>query len=119
MNYVDSWILEESGSTQRKFREGLRYVNQKSLERFGASFLNLALNEQDNILRDMTKDKVGLGYFEALRAACIDGFYSDYSDPRYAGLTAWELVGFQGKRISDLEKNWSFLRIYRESKQAD
>jgi hypothetical protein len=118
-NYVDSWILDESESTQDKFRKALAFIADTSRERFGATFIEIAPSKQNEFLSWMIKDRVGLNYFETLRSSCIEGFYSDYCDPDYRGPTAWTLVGYQGKRISDLKKAWSFLRIYEEKSRED
>ncbi len=115
-NYIDSWILDESESIKTEFHRALEFIEKKSNERFGLPFKYLSSDKQDHFLTWMVKDRTGSDFFETLRGACIDGFYSDYCDPNYSGRTAWSLVGFQGKRISDVKKDWSFLRIYRERK---
>jgi len=114
VNYVDSWILHESDSTKADFRQALEFIDRKCMERFGLTFKDLLAEKQDDFLTWMAIDPKGSDFFDKLRGACIEGFYSDYCDPDYVGRTAWSLVGFQGKRISDLKKDWSFLRIYRE-----
>ena len=114
VNYVDSWVLDESDSTKADFRQALEFVDRNCRERFGLTFKDLHAEKQDDFLSWMAVDREGSDFFDKLRAACIEGFYSDYCDPDYVGRTAWSLVGFQGKRISDVKKDWSFLRIYRE-----
>jgi hypothetical protein len=51
----------------------------------------------------------------ALRAVCLEGFYSDYRDPSYSGRTAWDILEFKGKRVDGIKKDWSFLKIYRDA----
>lgn len=119
VNYADSVLLNaEAGEV--KMLGDLLDIIRKEAEKMGSSdFRSLKEEEKIHLLNSLhdrgdTKDA-----YIFLRSLCVEGFYSDYSDPDYEGVTAWNLIEFGGPRISDLEKDWSFLEIYARKKRGD
>ena len=92
-------------------------MNDKSKERFSKNFTDLETTDQDLVLRGLFLDPRTRERTFDLRSIALEGFYSDYHDPWYYGVTPWELVRFGGKRISDLEKDWTFLKVWKEYKK--
>jgi hypothetical protein len=114
IHYVDSTLFEFPGEVQKYFRRVVDLVNQKSVSRFQNQFSDLSTFNRNWILRELFLDpKIRERIFD-LRSLALEGFYSDYHDPEYEGMTPWELVQFRGKRISGLKKDWSFLKIWRD-----
>jgi hypothetical protein len=89
-------------------------VNGKSNEKFGSDFSEISDFDKNLVLRTLFLDpKNREGMFD-LRSLALEGFYSDYHDPWYEGITPWKLVKFEGKRISDLKKDWTFLKVWKD-----
>ena len=116
VNYIDSTLFELPAEVQGYFRSAIKLVDEESTRRFSSNFADLGDSSKKSIiLRQLYLNPKTRERMLDLRSLALEGFYSDYHDPWYSGTTAWEFVGFQGKRISDLKKDWSFLRIWRES----
>jgi Gluconate 2-dehydrogenase subunit 3 len=113
-NYFDSRILDLPEGARHYFRSALHLVDGRAGQRFGKSFANLSSEERSGVLGSLLADPTTMAPAFALRAICLEGFYSDYRDPSYTGRTAWDLIEFKGKRIDGIKKDWSFLRIYQE-----
>jgi len=114
VNYVDSTLFGFPTEVQRYFRGIIALVNAKSKEKFGSDFHEIGDYDKDLLLKSLFLDpKSREGVFD-LRSIALEGFYSDYHDPWYRGVTPWELVKFEGKRISDLKKDWTFLKVWKD-----
>ncbi|BBD72050.1 hypothetical protein HS1genome_0439 [Sulfodiicoccus acidiphilus] len=111
-NYVDSRIY---GTPLRdEVIEALIEVEGASGELFGRGFCSLEQSQREDVLYTLLRRKSTFKNVFLLRALILEGFYSDYRDPWYQGRTAWDEVGFGGKRIDGVKKDWSFLKIYQE-----
>jgi hypothetical protein len=115
IHYVDSTLLDFPKEVQGYFRGIIDLVNQRSRSYFQEPFTELSLFNKNWILRDLFLDPRTRERIFDLRSLALEGFYSDYHDPWYQGVSAWELVHFQGKRISGLKKDWSFLKVWKDS----
>jgi hypothetical protein len=115
IHYVDSTLFDFPKEVQKYFREIVELVNQRSISRFQKQFSVLPPFDQSWILRELFLDPNVRERIFDLRSIALEGFYSDYHDPGYKGVTPWELVQFGGKRITGMKKDWSFLRIWRDS----
>lgn len=113
-NYFDSRMLDLPEIAREAFRSALALVDDRSTKVSGKHFADLALEAREAVLRSLLLDPTSMAAVFAVRAICLEGFYSDYRDPSYSGRTAWELLDFNGKRIDGIVKDWSFLRIYQE-----
>lgn len=111
-NYFDSRLYESTEVERESVRKRLFVLGDRALKAFGRRFDELTIQERGALLRSLLADPETRADFFELRALCLEGFYSDYRDPWYTGRTAWQLIGFGGKRIDGIEKDWSFLRVY-------
>jgi len=88
---------------QEVYRRGLEFVDAYAQSQFQNNFVDLAPEQQDQILTDMEADKAtgfeGPGakaFFTQLRNDTIEGMFSD---PMYGGnrdLVGWKLIGYPG-----------------------
>ncbi len=114
VNYVDSTLFDFPKEVQRYFRGIISQVNAKSRKKFGSDFCEISDSDKNLVLKSLFLDpKTREGVFD-LRSIALEGFYSDYHDPWYRGITPWKLVKFEGKRISDLKKDWMFLKVWKD-----
>jgi hypothetical protein len=115
IHYVDSTLLDFPKEVQGYFRSAVDLVNQRSRSHFQDEFSGISAYNKNWILRDLFLDPKTWERIFDLRSLALEGFYSDYHDPSYQGMSAWELVHFQGRRISGIKKDWSFLKIWRDA----
>lgn len=120
VNYIDCALLDFSKEVQDYFRQIVHLVNKASWDKFNQEFCEINDCNRDIVLKSLFLDPKTRERVFDLRSLVLEGFYSDYHDPSYNGTTAWSYIKFGGKRISDLKKDWSFLKIWRdfEQKQA-
>jgi len=114
LNYIDSDLLDFPKEVQEYYRESIRLVDELSQKKFGGKFAQLSDGDKNMILRDFYLNPKTRERMFGLRSLALEGFYSDYRDPWYDGISGWEFTGFSGKRISDLKKDWTFLKIWRD-----
>lgn len=114
LSYIDSSLFDLPKEAQEYFKKAIMLVDEKSTKIYSRKFESLEPSEKDSVLRDFYLDPKTREMMFDLRSIVLEGFYSDYHDPSYNGITAWEFVGFGGKRISDLKKDWSFLKVWKE-----
>jgi gluconate 2-dehydrogenase gamma chain len=107
-------------SPQEIYRRGLEFVDAYAQSQFDANFVDLAPEQQDQILTDMSEDKASgfegpsaRALFTQLRNDTIEGMFSD---PMYGGnrdLVGWKLIGYPGAQrfySPDDIKNPNFTR---------
>lgn len=91
------------------FTLGLRKIDQVAQEDFGAKFVDLEPDKQDEVLRKFDEDKVemkGVGsanFFHMLQQSTIEGAYAD---PVYGGnkdMMGWKMKEYPGPRMSYLD----------------
>jgi len=113
-NYFDSVLLDLPLERRERIKRTLAMIQEESHTAFaGRNFQALARDEKEVVFRRFLSEGRLKGRLLEIRAMCIDGFYSDYRDPDYRGASAWEWLGYEGKRISGIKKDWSFLEVYR------
>ncbi len=92
------------------FTLGLRKIDQVAREDFGARFVDLAPDKQDEVLRMFEEDKVemkGVGssnFFYLLQQTTLEGAYAD---PVYGGnkdMMGWKMKEYPGPRMGYLDK---------------
>jgi len=114
INYVDSTLFDFPKEVQDYFRGVIIQVDGKSREKFSRDFCEISDFDKDLVLKSLFLDpRTREGVFD-LRSIALEGFYSDYHDPWYQGVTPWKLLRFEGKRISDLKKDWTFLKVWKD-----
>jgi len=114
INYVDSTLFDFPKEVQDYFRGVITQVDGKSREKFSRDFCEISDFDKDLVLKSLFLDpRTREGVFD-LRSIALEGFYSDYHDPWYRGVTPWKLLRFEGKRISDLKKDWTFLKVWKD-----
>lgn len=118
INYVDSTLIDFPKEVQEYFREIIKLVNETSLKQFGRLFSELSIGEKESTVRKLFLNAETRERIFDLRSIALEGFYSDYHDPEYGGITPWQLIKFGGKRISDLKKDWTFLRVWRDYERS-
>ena len=114
LSYIDSTLFDLPRQAQEYFRKAIELLNELSKEEFSSEFQKLSLPNRNAVLRDFYLDQKTREMMFDLRSIALEGFYSDYHDPSYLGKTGWDFTHFGGKRISDLKKDWSFVKIWRE-----
>ena len=115
-NFFDSTVLEMSEYQRSRTKEALALIDARSRELFaGRKFSGLTVRERGSVLKTLLSDGASRQLFVEVRAICVSGFYSDYRDPDYKGIGAWAWLGYEGKRISGIKKDWSFLEVYRKT----
>ncbi len=120
LTYIDSALYSLPKETQQYFRQAIDLVNQKCTKKFSSkNFVDLKPSERDVIIRDLLLDQTTRERMFDLRSLALEAFYSDYRDPSYKGITAWEYVEFGGKRITDLKKDWTFLKVWKDHEEEN
>jgi hypothetical protein len=114
VNYIDSYLHDAPEGVRRQFRNSLRLVNDFAREGFSNDFATLADSDKNMVLRALILEPRTRVNVLFLRSLALEGFYSDYHDPWYTGVTAWQTVKFGGKRISELKKDWTFVKVWKE-----
>jgi hypothetical protein len=118
ISYIDSTLFEFPKETQQYFRRALGLLNEKCRQDFSKSFADLDHLDKNLVLRDFFLEPTTREMAFDLRSIVLEAFYSDYHDPSYEGITAWDYAGFAGKRITGLKKDWSFLKVWRDREKT-
>ncbi len=119
INYIDCTLLAFPKEVQEYFRGIIQLTNAKSLEWFRREFALLEDPEKQFVLKSLFSDPVTRERAFDLRSLVLESYYSDYRDPSYNGVTAWGAIKFEGKRISGIKKDWSFLKIWHDSEKQE
>ena len=79
----DLFLNEEPPATQERFVKGLSWIDGRSLERHGKSFVELTAEQQAAMLQPLAneqnkapEDQPGVEFFEELKGWTIEGYYS-------------------------------------------
>ncbi|MCL4518427.1 MAG: gluconate 2-dehydrogenase subunit 3 family protein [Thaumarchaeota archaeon] len=112
--YIDSTLDSFPPPVQQYFRDCISVVDSRSQNKFQSKFVDLSGADKNIVLRELFLDPKTRERVFDLRSLALEGFYSDYHDPWYDGATGWDFTKFGGKRVSDIKKDWSFLRVWRE-----
>ena len=86
------------------YRSGLRAINRRAREMFGAGFAALSDAQQNSILSEFEAGTVpnwkkAAEFFETLRYHVLEGLFCE---PQYGGnkdMTGWRLVDFPGQQF--------------------
>lgn len=118
INYIDSVLLGAEEREMEMLQDILSVIRSRAVEMGNCDFRSLSTDDRINLLKGLFEKSETKDAYLFLRSLCVEGFYSDYRDPGYEGVTAWGLIEFGGPRISELKKDWSFLRIHSRDNGA-
>ena len=79
--YIDLVVSESPEATRQTWREGLAAVNKMSAEKFGKPFADTTVDQQTQLLKDISKNErspqtVEERFFRTIKYATIDGYYT-------------------------------------------
>ncbi len=107
VNFIDKALANEDADLLPTYREGLPAVDRVAVERFGATFVELAAGQQDQVLAAIESGQLSAWspasvpseeFFETVRSHTIIGLLAD---PKYGGNrdhAGWKVVGYPGPR---------------------
>ena len=118
VNYIDSVLMDAENGEIKMLDDLLDIIREEAVRMGEAELRSLSPQKQIDLLNSLFDRSDTKEAYIFLRSLCVEGFYSDYSDPGYDGVTAWKLIEFGGPRISEIEKDWSFLRIHSDGSKG-
>jgi hypothetical protein len=79
--YIDLVVSESPDATKQIWREGLVAIDKMSTEKFGKLFANASVDQQIELLKDISKNErspqtVEERFFRTIKYATIDGYYT-------------------------------------------
>jgi gluconate 2-dehydrogenase gamma chain len=121
LNYIDLALAGAYADLQDFYRRGLSQLDAYCRKTYGAPFVRLAAEQQDEVIGALEEGKVGefawptaQAFFNTLRTHTMEGMFAD---PIYGGnkdFAGWRLVGFPGGQPlftpEDLESSQAFTR---------
>jgi hypothetical protein len=106
VNFIDKALAHEDAAMKPLYRAGVAGIDAVSRERFAKPFVELAAEQQDDVLVALESGKAkgwppasavpSAKFFEAVRAHTIIGFLAD---PKYGGnrgYAGWKVIGYPG-----------------------
>jgi gluconate 2-dehydrogenase gamma chain len=118
VNFIDLQLMGPYKRYRARYRQGIRGVEQTSLQMFGFGFTQLSAERQDEILKELErggvageawKDLSSKDFFSLILSHAMQGFYGD---PRHGGnreRVSWKMLGLpyppiRGRLHYDLTK---------------
>jgi hypothetical protein len=79
--YIDLVVSESPDATKQSWREGLAAINKMSNEKFGKPFADASVDQQIDLLKEISKNErspqtVEERFFRTIKYATIDGYYT-------------------------------------------
>lgn len=79
--YIDLIISQSPEPTKQTWREGLAAVNKMSSERFGKPFADAGVDQQIEVLKEISKNEkapqtMEEKFFRTIKYATVDGYYT-------------------------------------------
>jgi hypothetical protein len=79
--YIDLVVSESPDATRQTWREGLAAINKMSSEKFRKPFADASVDQQTQLLKDISKNErspqtVEERFFRTIKYATIDGYYT-------------------------------------------
>jgi len=104
INYIEIALAGDYAALMPLYREGFRAVERHAHKRFGASFVALSGQQQDEILCELEAGSVAAfkkagEFFETVRYHVLEGIFCE---PQYGGnkdMLGWRLVNFPGQQF--------------------
>jgi Gluconate 2-dehydrogenase subunit 3 len=119
LSYIDSSLWDMSPGRQEYFRQSIGLVEDLSRALFSRNFCGLDQPQRTRILKELYLNPKTREQMFDLRSIVLEAFYSDFHIPNYAGMTGWQYVHFGGKRISDVKKDWTFLKVWKDQENKE
>ncbi len=91
---------------EQLFLQGVRRINEVSLEQFDEDFAELEVEQQNSILQSFEKDEVDMefvqssDFFSALRQSVMEGCYSDPIHGGNKNMDGWRMKEYPGVQMS-------------------
>ena len=104
INYIEIALAGDYAALMPLYREGLRAIERYAHKRFGARFVALTGEQQDEILGEFEAGSVATfkkagEFFETVRYHVLEGIFCE---PQYGGndgMLGWRLVNFPGQQF--------------------
>jgi gluconate 2-dehydrogenase gamma chain len=102
VNFLDLQLMGPYKRFRAGYRQGLKSVNQMSLERYGHRFAELSAEKQDAILKDLEqgaaageawKEISSKDFFALILGHTMQGYYGDPRHGGNRGRASWKMVG--------------------------
>ncbi|HSE35661.1 MAG TPA: gluconate 2-dehydrogenase subunit 3 family protein [Blastocatellia bacterium] len=79
--YIDLVVSESPDSTKQTWREGLAAINKRSSQRFGKPFADASMEQQIELLNEISKNErspqtVEERFFRTIKYSTVDGYYT-------------------------------------------
>jgi hypothetical protein len=79
--YIDLIVSESPEITKNNWREGLAAINKMSRDKFGAAFAAATVDQQVQLLKEISKNEkspstVEERFFRTIKYATVDGYYT-------------------------------------------
>lgn len=79
--YIDLIVSESPDVTKQTWREGLAAINKMSLAKFGKSFADSTVDQQIEMLKEISRNEkspetIEEKFFRTIKYATIDGYYT-------------------------------------------
>ncbi len=79
--YIDLIVSESPEPTRQTWREGLAAINKMSRDRFGKAFADTSVQQQIELLKEISKNErspqtVEEKFFRTIKYATVDGYYT-------------------------------------------
>jgi gluconate 2-dehydrogenase gamma chain len=118
VNFIDLQLMGPYKRYRASYRQGLRGIEQASLELFGRRFTELSAERQDEVLKEIEGGSVageawkGLAskdFFSLILSHAMQGFYGDPRHGGNRGRVSWKMLGLpyppiRGRLHYDLTK---------------
>lgn len=117
LDYIDSALTDMPLERQNYFKKATAVLEGLCNKKYSRCFYELKVEERNVALKEMYLYPNTREMMFDLRSLALEAFYSDFRSPEYSGMTAWDYVDFGGKRISDLKRDWTFLKVWRDEKK--
>lgn len=104
LNYIETALAGDYAALVPLYRQGLRAIGRHARMRFGARFVALSGQQQDEILGEFEAGSVASfkkasEFFETVRYHVLEGIFCE---PQYGGnkdMLGWRLVNFPGQQF--------------------
>ncbi len=105
VHYIDRAISGVLANAREQYSAGLAALDLLSNDRYGERFSLISIEQQDEVIEDMTLNKnlgypiLNLAFFNMVRNHTIEGAFSD---PYYGGnrnFIGWDILGYPGVRV--------------------
>lgn len=110
LEYIERRAVEDSDTWMACIEPGLRALDAQAIKCHGKPFVELPLDEQDAMLRDVERDCVGKWpvsakrFFSTLLNLVMEGYYGIYWDCSNRSRASWDMIGFRPGPITGRDK---------------